>query len=165
VTPIRCSACGDFGWVSYEDVLYSGWVDKISWFSETKSDSAFFPLGTTTETYLVTDAAGNTDTCSFTVTVQIASALSDVQPNAQKVNLVPNPASAVLFIELEGFAGETVDVLVTAMDGRTMVSRRENLDQTKQTLELDVSHFASGLYAVTVTSENASQVSRFLKEN
>jgi hypothetical protein len=31
---------------------------------------AFFPVGTTTETYTVTDAAGNTATCSFTVTVE-----------------------------------------------------------------------------------------------
>jgi len=31
--------------------------------------SGFFPLGETTETYQVTDASGNTSTCSFTVTV------------------------------------------------------------------------------------------------
>jgi hypothetical protein len=30
---------------------------------------AIFPIGTTTETYLVTDAAGNTTTCSFDITV------------------------------------------------------------------------------------------------
>jgi hypothetical protein len=35
---------------------------------------AFFPVGTTTETYTVTDASGNTATCSFTVTVK------DVEP-------------------------------------------------------------------------------------
>ncbi|MDX2303544.1 MAG: HYR domain-containing protein [Microscillaceae bacterium] len=33
------------------------------------ASGATFPLGTTTVTYLVTDAAGNTDECSFTVTV------------------------------------------------------------------------------------------------
>ncbi len=31
--------------------------------------SGFFPVGTTTETYRITDWAGNTSTCSFTVTV------------------------------------------------------------------------------------------------
>lgn len=35
---------------------------------------AFFPVGTTTETYTVTDASGNTASCSFTVTV------NDVEP-------------------------------------------------------------------------------------
>jgi hypothetical protein len=35
---------------------------------------AFFPVGVTTETYTVTDASGNTQTCSFTVTVK------DVEP-------------------------------------------------------------------------------------
>lgn len=45
---------------------------------------AFFPLGTTTESYLVTDAIGRTATCSFTITVNdtqaptIAVALSPV---------------------------------------------------------------------------------------
>ena len=38
------------------------------------AQNAFFPVGTTTNTFLATDASGNTATCSFTVTV------NDTQP-------------------------------------------------------------------------------------
>ena len=33
------------------------------------ASGATFPIGTTTNTFVVTDASGNTETCSFTVTV------------------------------------------------------------------------------------------------
>ncbi|MEZ5043203.1 MAG: HYR domain-containing protein [Saprospiraceae bacterium] len=36
-------------------------------------DGGSFPLGVTTETYLVTDAAGNSSSCSFTITVETSS--------------------------------------------------------------------------------------------
>ncbi|MFN8393521.1 MAG: HYR domain-containing protein [Bacteroidia bacterium] len=38
---------------------------------------SFFPVGTTTNTFVATDASGNTGSCSFTVTVNDAQA-----PNA-----------------------------------------------------------------------------------
>jgi len=41
---------------------------------------SFFPVGVTTETYTVTDAAGNTSSCSFTVTV------NDIEPPVITVN-------------------------------------------------------------------------------
>ena len=56
-------------------VIYStpSGTDNCSGQTTTQSaglaSSAFYPVGTTTNTFLVTDAAGNTATCSFTVTV------------------------------------------------------------------------------------------------
>ena len=41
----------------------------IASFTETDSSGSFFPVGTTTVTYVATDSAGNSDTCSFTLTV------------------------------------------------------------------------------------------------
>ena len=41
----------------------------IASFTSTDSSGTFFPVGTTTVTYLALDSAGNLDTCSFTITV------------------------------------------------------------------------------------------------
>jgi gliding motility-associated-like protein len=60
-----CSAVVDFTNISVTDNCPG------STFVQTAgiADAGTFPLGVTTETYLATDAHGNTSTCSFTVTV------------------------------------------------------------------------------------------------
>jgi hypothetical protein len=54
--------------------------DAVTELTEGLGSGAFFPVGTTTETYTVTDASGNTTSCSFTVTVK------DVEPPVITIN-------------------------------------------------------------------------------
>ncbi len=56
----------------------------------------FFPLGTTTQTYIVTDAAGNSETCSFTVTVEDQEVPQIICPSDITVNNDPGTAGAVV---------------------------------------------------------------------
>ena len=62
--------------------------------------TAFFDVGTTTETYQITDAAGNTQTCSFTVTV--------VDNQAPFVNVCP-PAVINAVSDESGCGGKVVN--------------------------------------------------------
>ncbi|MEM6345238.1 MAG: HYR domain-containing protein [Bacteroidota bacterium] len=55
-----------------------------------------FPVGTTTNTFVVTDASGNTATCSFDVTVNDTEAPTIVCPTAVIVNNDPGLCSAVV---------------------------------------------------------------------
>ncbi|MEM7104613.1 MAG: HYR domain-containing protein, partial [Bacteroidota bacterium] len=57
---------------------------------------ATFPVGTTTETYTVTDAAGNTAVCSFTVTVLDAEDPTIVCPANITVNNDPGICGAIV---------------------------------------------------------------------
>ena len=68
------------------------------------SPNSLFPIGTTTNTFVVTDANGNTDTCSFNITV-----------NDTEVPVVTCPADITVDNEL-GVCGATVDYTVLASE-------------------------------------------------
>jgi hypothetical protein len=55
-----------------------------------------FPLGTTTNTFRVTDAAGNTTTCSFTVTVTDTELPAITCPSNVGVNVAPGTCAATV---------------------------------------------------------------------
>lgn len=57
---------------------------------------AVFPTGTTTNTYKVTDAAGGSATCSFTVTIHDTALPSIVCPGDMAVNSAPGICSATV---------------------------------------------------------------------
>lgn len=88
---------------------------------------ARFPVGTTTETYRVTDAAGNIDDCSFTVTVNdleipdiTCPADEDVQcledvpsPNTLVVSASDNCGAVVVNYEGDSFIGSSCSRTIT----------------------------------------------------
>jgi large repetitive protein len=74
---------------------------------------AFFPIGVTTETYAVTDAAGNTATCSFKITVEDKELPVIVCPADIKVSNEPGKCGAVVKYEVpkgtDNCAGATTE--------------------------------------------------------
>ncbi|MCB9235628.1 MAG: HYR domain-containing protein [Bacteroidia bacterium] len=60
------------------------------------ASGATFPLGATTNTFVVTDGSGNMDSCSFTVTVMDAEAPQITCPANLTVNTDPGQCSAVV---------------------------------------------------------------------
>ncbi|MDW3648635.1 MAG: HYR domain-containing protein [Bacteroidia bacterium] len=65
VDPGQCGAVVFYPGVGVSDNCSPVQVTLISGIG----NGNFFPVGTTTETYIATDSSGNTDTCSFTVTI------------------------------------------------------------------------------------------------
>lgn len=76
----------------------------VNSFTTTHSPGAFFALGTTTVIYTATDNAGNSTTCSFTVTVNDNQAPTLACPSNISVNNNP------------GLCGATVNYIVTGTD-------------------------------------------------
>jgi PKD repeat protein len=77
---------------------------NVNSFTTTHSPGATFPLGTTTVIYTATDNAGNSTTCSFTVTVNDNQAPTLACPSNISVNNNP------------GLCGATVNYIVTGTD-------------------------------------------------
>jgi hypothetical protein len=69
-TPNQCGAIVNYAAPTFSDNCPGATIALVSGLPS----GAFFPVGTTTNVWQVTDASGNTATCSFTVTV------NDVQP-------------------------------------------------------------------------------------
>lgn len=60
------------------------------------TSGSFFPVGVTTQTFMVSDGLGNNDTCSFTVTVDDLEAPTLTCPSNISVNVDPGMCSAVV---------------------------------------------------------------------
>jgi gliding motility-associated-like protein len=74
-------------------------VDSCSGFTVTSSHNPgdLFPLGTTTVTYVVTDVAGHTDSCSFDVTISDVEAPVIIScPSSMTVSNTPGSCGAIV---------------------------------------------------------------------
>ena len=74
--PGECGAIVTYDEPTFSDNCPEAMMER----TEGPESGSFFPVGTTTITYLVTDASGNTNGCSFTVTVY------DVEPPVITLN-------------------------------------------------------------------------------
>ncbi|MEK8180737.1 HYR domain-containing protein [Flavobacterium buctense] len=98
------------------------------------AQNAFFPVGTTTNTFVATDASGNTSTCSFTVTV------NDTQPP-----VITCPTNIVVN-NTPGQCGANVTFAATATDN----CGTANLSYSP----VSGSFFSKGTSTVTVTAND-----------
>jgi uncharacterized repeat protein (TIGR01451 family) len=73
-----------------------------------------FPLGVTTNTFRVTDAAGNTATCSFTVTVRLPPDLSVIKNHTG--DFTQGQTGATYSIDVTNFGGSPTSGTVTLTD-------------------------------------------------
>ncbi|MFD1096086.1 HYR domain-containing protein, partial [Salegentibacter chungangensis] len=118
--------------VDYETPVFSdNCPDVTIEQTEGLASGSVFPVGSTTNTFVVTDASGNTVTCSFSVTV-------DEEPAAPSVSIIqPDCDTATGSISVETTAGLTYSI-----DGENY---RENGNFTQLT---------AGSYTITARDEN-----------
>src|SRR5690606_35134783 len=76
-----------------------------------------FPIGTTTNTYVVTDAAGNTATCSFTITVTDEEVPTISCPANINMNVDAGICGAVVQFEMPEANDNSGNVTVTQTAG------------------------------------------------
>jgi hypothetical protein len=101
-------------------------------------------VGTYTIAFEATDGSGNTDSCSFELTVvEILSVNDEAFENG--LSIYPNPTSELLNIN-SGAAGIN-KIVLTDMLGKRIYS---NVYNEIQRVELNVSNLSNGIYFVTV---------------
>jgi Subtilisin-like serine proteases len=82
---------------------------------------------------------------------------------AQQFNVIvyPNPAKNIIKLSVEGLQ-ERADVIIYDIVGREV--KRYNLAKGKETLNIDVSHFAKGTYDVRIITPNRSVSKKIVVE-
>ena len=116
--------------------------------------------GVTTMTMTATDAAGNLDTCDFTVTVD---ELIGVGENEFFNNLLlfPNPTTGELTL-MNKTTAQLKNLVITDVKGRII----KTIDLTEAGIETNFSmgNLASGMYFVKINAEETSIVRRIVKQ-
>jgi hypothetical protein len=111
---------------------------------------ANFPLGTTIETYVLTDTSGNTDTCRFSVTVN-PTGIGSVSSKENPFFIYPNPASGVINIKSTQLDGSNVTLEIIDLSGRMI--RKMEIRRLNEAI--DIHDISEGLYfAKIITPKN-----------
>lgn len=67
---------------------------------------------------------------------------------ATGLHLFPNPTSAELTIDIEGFTGDDLSLAIKNAQGATLQMRRQDMQSGHVTLQTDLSGFSKGIYWV-----------------
>ncbi len=120
-----------------------------------------FPIGTTTNTFVVTDVAGNSVSCSFDVIVNEVLSVTSFSLETG-ITMFPNPATSSLI--LKNTSNDILDnATIYDINGRTIST--VSFNTTLEDKTIDVSNFTSGLYLVKLEgSSGNSVVKRFIKK-
>ena len=115
------------------------------------------PEGTTTITWTVTDNAGNTENCSFDITVNVyATGIKTLQEEG--ILIYPNPTSEKINFE---FANYNIQKLIISdMSGKTLIEKTEI--KTKETI--DLSSLKNGFYIINIHTDNDVISTKIIKE-
>ena len=115
--------------------------------------------GVTTMTMTATDAAGNDDTCTFTVTVEEILGLAD-NDFYNNISLYPNPTNGQITL-MNKTTALLINAVITDVNGRTI----KTIDLSKAGMETNFSlqNLATGMYFIKINAENTSVVKRIVK--
>ncbi|RMA65820.1 choice-of-anchor B family protein [Ulvibacter antarcticus] len=111
--------------------------------------------GVYTVSFTVEDASGNTDDCSFQLTVDSALAVNDISLQ-NSVSIYPNPASTSIIVDSK--AELVTDIAIFDMLGNRLYVD-SNLNQELNTI--DISSYAKGMYFILL---NNSVTKKIIKE-
>ncbi|WP_299888880.1 HYR domain-containing protein [uncultured Lacinutrix sp.] len=125
------------------------------------SSGSDFPIGTTTNTFVVTDVAGNSVTCSFDITVNEVLSVNSFNLETG-VLILPNPADKILTIKND--SDIILDkAIIYDINGRTVNTIHFNSILENKTL--NISTLTSGLYLIEIKGINGNiTVKKFIKK-
>jgi hypothetical protein len=123
------------------------------------ASGASFPIGITTTKWVTVDPAGNSDTCTFTVTVNLVIGMEEKGAFVPKV--YPNPVSGKLYIELPaGFEGSHVSLY--SIEGQLLRVLSESTSNA--VLEVSMQEFEQGMYFLRFETKSGVNFIKVLRQ-
>lgn len=125
-----------------------------------------FLLGTGTHTvvYSYTNNLNCVSNNSQLVTVQLCTAMGELDKNAFRFRLYPNPGSGVFNLQTDVQEAGWAELRVQDLSGRTVYQSALQLQQGRSSQELNLSVLAQGLYLVQLNLGHQKEVLRMMVE-
>lgn len=122
---------------------------------------ADFPIGTTTNTFSITDLAGNLVTCSFDVTVDENLSVAE-NGFSNSISLTPNPTKDVITINSVTNVS-LQNVFILDLNGR-ILQTITNIGQLSDGKTINISNLSAGMYFMRIQDvDNRIAVKQIIK--
>jgi hypothetical protein len=129
-------------------------------FTGTEDASGIYPVGNTIVTYMASDSSGNTDTCSFVVTIENNPVgIDDLDRDNFNVNLFPNPTKGIVNVEIESNQLHDVEIIVRSINGQEVLRRTY---RSTDKLDFDLSDHVSGTYLIQIDTGDKHVVKKLI---
>ncbi len=122
-----------------------------------------FPIGVTTQKFVVTDGAGATDTCSFNVTVNHITGIAENTQSGSSLSVMPVPTADYLNIIYQNASSASLHIKVTSMTGQLIYLEDVIPFNGTYNKALDLSQQAAGAYLLEITSNNETIARKIVK--
>ncbi|NND32075.1 MAG: HYR domain-containing protein [Saprospiraceae bacterium] len=129
--------------------------------TEGLASGSVFPEGETKVSYMATDASGNISCCSFFVTAQMT---TDVSENDLEKNLTvfPNPAIEVIKIDLDRPVTGDLRMAIFSLTGGTIFQSTNLEPNSSGYFEIDLSEIPVGAYLLQINQGQLSATRRII---
>ena len=117
-----------------------------------------FSIGITTVQYLVTDSAGNVDSCSFDVQVDNCVGINE-NTSLNEVTIYPNPTNGLVHVNLGN--NNAINYTISTIEGR-IVTQESNVTANNMTINL--SNESKGIYFLKIENNTSSKVYKIIRK-
>lgn len=124
---------------------------------------AAFPIGVTTERYVVTDGAGAKDTCSFTVTVNHITGVVEANGDDQSLIVMPVPATDRLTIVYKNNATATLQVRLMNISGQAIFTEQIPAFSGSYNKVIYLLEYAAGTYILELITDKEIVTRKIVK--
>ena len=106
------------------------------------------PVGVNRIKYTATDQAGNTDTCSFTVTIEKIIKTVDFDPAISKMTLSPNPTEGALWLTFDSQKARAMTFSIFNCLGIQLKDEKRDISIGQNRIELIIKDLPAGFYII-----------------
>ena len=122
-----------------------------------------FPIGVTTQKFVVTDGAGATDTCSFNVTVNHVTGEEQNNGAGDLFSVMPIPAADHISVVYQNNASPELRIKLTSITGQVVFSDQVVPFGGNYNKTIDLKEEAAGTYLLEITSEHETVTRKVIK--
>ena len=118
-----------------------------------------FPIGTTTNTFEIWDAAGNMTICEFDITVDDDVSIED-QQLAKGISISPNPTQDIMTISNESNI-DLENAIIYDLHGKMV--HAINFNQSEKSHFIDMTDWSPGMYLIRIKGEKGIATKKLIK--